>query len=233
MGFHIAEFFDFPAPVDHDGGRTDDEEAGLHLGHCQVGHGRDGLDGLAQAHLIAQEDPLLGQDIAGSEGLVGAEIPLEGAQVQVCGVDLRSKLGGNAGVDGLLRGADAAQRLQQGVVGRAVFAKIIQGSGFVCPDRPSVQGQEPARTSAEGSTCQFHQGADGQDRPLLFLPAGKDPAQPVADLHCLNPALDLRVEVPPQRLRVPQDQRHLTISAEEGDQGADIRIPGFTGYPVL
>ena len=53
-----AVALDLARPVDDDAGRADDQEV-LLVFRVEVAHGREGLDALAQAHLVAQNCPLL------------------------------------------------------------------------------------------------------------------------------------------------------------------------------
>ena len=128
-GSHIAEFHNFPAPVDQDGSRAHDEESAPGIFSVQMRHRRDRLYGLAQTHFVPQQGFFLLQNIARAESLICAEISFETGQIQRMSFNPRRQLRRDAAVDHLLRHLRVVQLLEKGVKGGAVFFKVLHGGG--------------------------------------------------------------------------------------------------------
>ena len=76
VGVQLAVLGHLLHPVDQHAGRAHGQEVGVAPGP-QVGERGDGLDRLAQAHLVAEDRPPLAQGELGAEGLVAAERRLQ------------------------------------------------------------------------------------------------------------------------------------------------------------
>ena len=79
-GVEFCVLTDFALPIDEHAVRRHDEEALLAL-RGQVAHRGEDLDGLAEAHIIPEQDPLLVDDVLGAELLVATQVGRHQAQV--------------------------------------------------------------------------------------------------------------------------------------------------------
>ena len=195
----------------------------------QVGHGGDGLNGLAQAHFITEEDAFLCKDIAGPEGLVCAQVSFKGGKVQRCRIDPGGKLRGDAAVNHFLRGRDPAPGFQPGIIRRTVFFKIRNSLFLADLYGIIIERQKVPDTSAQRTPVKLQQRTDRQKSPFLFLPSGKDPPETVTDLHGLYSGFHLSMKLLPQRFRVPADKSRFPAPGKQGDQHAAVGCQNSTG----
>jgi len=90
---------DLVDPVDLHTGRADHEETGLPV-RRQVGHRGEGLDGLAEPHLVAEDRVPLVDRVLGAEHLVSPQGGLEQPGVQRNGGDLLAEFVGEEALSG-------------------------------------------------------------------------------------------------------------------------------------
>ena len=89
----VAVLFDFAAPVCQHGGRTNDREMSCSA-VAQVYHGGDCLNGFAQTHLVAEQDPALCDRVFYAPFLIAAQRAAKPRKVELnCGDRLRELLG--------------------------------------------------------------------------------------------------------------------------------------------
>jgi hypothetical protein len=124
---------DLVDPVDDDARRAHHQEPAPSTGG-EAGHHRDGLDRLAQSHLVADDDAFAGQRELGPEHLVAAQRHVQQAGVQRGRVDLVL----DVGRDETVGGTAIRHRVRTGEVGeeRVVGGRVEL---VVAPQRAVVQ----------------------------------------------------------------------------------------------
>ena len=218
IGCHIAEFYSLPAPVDQHRGRAHDEKAASGVFSVQMRHRRQCLYGLAQAHLISQQRFFLFQDIARSEGLIGAEIPFETGQIKGMFFDLRRQLRRNAAVDHLLFRLCACQLLEKSVKCRAVFFIILPGGGSRHRQSFLVHLYKGFRSVIQAAAEELGQSACCKDSSLPLCAPGKKPLQTAPDLHCLRHRTDFSRQFIPDRPGIPADHIGMSVDRKPMNQ---------------
>ena len=141
-------------------------------------HRRDGLHGLAEAHLIPQEDVPLAQDIAHAEFLIASERGPQAVDVQGLHLHRAHELDGQPVVAVVDARADLpAELVELGVIGRAPVREIVP-ERFVgqrrLPVAPGEQGSGPVPELSAQLPVQVLRGVER--RLFLFL-RRKEPAE--------------------------------------------------------
>ena len=139
---------DLAGPVDEHAGRADHEEVGG-AARGEMGHRRDGLDRLAQPHLVAEDDPPLHQREPGAEGLVAAQpqVLVEPGGVQPLRVDPLDDVGGQVALGRGDVAAEGDDLAEQAVVGRRAPLEVA-------PDLAGAR-RRTARTSCAACSSRW------------------------------------------------------------------------------
>ena len=110
----------------------------------QVGDRGEGLDGLAEAHLVADDHPPLRQGEPGAERLVAAQGRRDEGQVKRLVADPFSHLGRKEALSGFLVRAEAGDVDEQAVVGDRAGEEVAPQRGRVgCPGRERRRDARP------------------------------------------------------------------------------------------
>ena len=135
MGPQLAVPRDLVSPVDQDAGRAYDEEVPPPF-DMEVAHGRQGLDGLAQAHLVAEHRPFLAKRELRAEGLVPAQGCSHQRQVQRVLMDPPRYLGWDEPLPGFDVGRKFADLDKQAVIEDGAFFVVLPQGSRVWLRRP-------------------------------------------------------------------------------------------------
>ena len=129
----------FALPIDEHAIRRDHEEMLLSLG-CEMTHRRQDLHGLTQAHVVAEQDTFLADDILRPELLVTAQGGREQAKVDLGGLDRIGDLSrqATAEVRQRQRAFGDRPRRQQALQERDERSRVI---GIAAPDHLRIKGQ--------------------------------------------------------------------------------------------
>ena len=129
IGGEQAVLQDLALPVDCHRRRAYHDEMGGVFGCCQMSHRSDHLEGLAQAHLVAEYHSALSQDEASAEILVGAQRSAQQREIKRLTLDPRDDGRRQPAGHRRPRSAGAGQPFQLCIELRGISLEQLPGLG--------------------------------------------------------------------------------------------------------